>query len=121
MKEYADGLQSLHDTNIQLEVDEKVTSLKLDMKARHEFFLIYKEALRNIAMQANDSLSLINIDLSGGKLLLKIQNSELLFKSSAETQQSKQEMKERAKLINAELDIQSDNKGVSIILLVPVH
>jgi len=53
-------------------VEEKVKSVKLDMKAHHEFFLIFKEALRNIAENANGSLSLLNVDLSSVKLLLKI-------------------------------------------------
>jgi signal transduction histidine kinase len=120
MKECAEGLQNTYSTDIQMEVDERVESLKLDMKARHEFFFIFKEAIRNIAQQANGSASLINIDLSHGKLFLKIQNSEVNFDSGVEAQQSKKEMKQRAKLINAELDILCDKNGVSIILLVPV-
>jgi signal transduction histidine kinase len=119
MKECAEGLQNTHSTNIQMEVDERVNSLKLDMKARHEFFFIFKEALRNIAEHANGSVSLINVDLSAGKLLLKIQNSEVC-NSGIETEHGKKEMQQRAAVINAELDIQSDNKGTSIILLVPV-
>jgi len=43
MKDCTDGLQNTHGTNIQMEVDERVKSLKLDMKARNEFFLIFKE------------------------------------------------------------------------------
>jgi len=119
MKECAEGLQNTHSTNIQMEVDERVNSLKLDMKARHEFFFIFKEALRNIAEHANGSVSVINVDLSGGKLLLKIRNSEVC-NSGIETEHGKKEMQQRAAVINAELDIQSDNKGTSIILLVPV-
>ncbi len=82
-----------------MEVEEKVKSVKLDMKARHEFFLIFKEALRNIAENANGSLSLINVDFSSGKLLLKIQNSEANFNSGAEAEHSKKEMKQREKLL----------------------
>jgi signal transduction histidine kinase len=121
MKECAEGLQNTHGTRIQMEVDEKVKSLKLDMKARHEFFLIFKEALRNIAEQANGSVSLINVDLSDGKLFLKIQNNEVNFNSGTEAEHSKKEMRQRAKFINGELDILCDKKGVSIILLVPVN
>ena len=119
MKECAEGLQNTNSTNIQMEVDERVKSVRLDMKARHEFFLIFKEALRHIAEQANGSPSLINVDLSSGKLLLKIRNSDVNF-NGIEADHSKKAMKQRAQLINAELDVLSDKNGVSIILLVPV-
>jgi hypothetical protein len=36
------------------------------MKKRHDFFLIFKEALRNIAKQANGIPTAINIDLTHG-------------------------------------------------------
>lgn len=119
MKECAEGLQNTHSTHIQMEVDERVKAVKLDMKARHEFFLIFKEATRHVAEEANGSPTLINIDLSSGKLLMKIRNSEVNF-NGIDADRSKKEMKQRAKLINAELDILCDKTGVSIILLVPV-
>jgi signal transduction histidine kinase len=114
MKECAEGYQHTHSTQIQMEVDAKVKSLKLDMKTRHEFFFIFKEALHNIAGHANGTPSLINIDLSGEKLFLKIQNADAFFTASdIEIEQSKIAMYKRAGLIKAELDILDDKKGVS--------
>jgi hypothetical protein len=121
MKECAEGLQNTHNTNIQMEIDAKVKSLKLDMKTRHEFFFIFKEALLNIAKQANGTPTLINIDFTNSKLLMKIQNQEVNFNSPVFTTPGKKEMRQRAQFINGELDIQSDNKGISLILVVPVN
>ena len=121
MKECAEGLQNSHNTNIQMQIDSKVKSLKLDMKTRHEFFFIFKEALLNIARQANGTPSIINVDYMSGKLLMKIQNQEVNLNSPLLAAPAKKEMKQRAKFINAELDIQNDNKGISIILVVPVN
>ena len=87
------------------------------MKVRHEIFLIFKKSLRAIAEQANGSLSIINVDYTTKKLLLKFQNSEARF-SGGNAQQTIQEISQRANLIKAELDIQNDSKGVSLILVV---
>ena len=116
MRQLTEDLQTTHDTNIHLEVDAKVKSLKLDMKKRHEFFLIFKEALRNIAKQSNGTPSVINIDLVNSNLLLKIRNPEAVFEPPLVDETVTNEMRQRAKFMGANLDIQSDTKGVSIIL-----
>jgi len=117
MKEYAENIQSTFPTQVQMEVDEKIKHLKLDMKVRHELFLIFKKTLRTIAEEAGKSVSAINIDHAGKKLVMKIQNSEVNF-STAVAEQTAKEIKQRAEVINAESDIQNDSKGVSLILLV---
>ncbi|MBV9961348.1 MAG: hypothetical protein JO072_03805 [Parafilimonas sp.] len=119
MKEYAENIQSTFPTQVQMEVDEKVKQLKLDMKVRHELFLIFKKTLRTIAEEAGKSVSMINIDHADKKLVMKIQNSEVNF-STEVAQQTTKEIKQRAKVINAESDIQNDSKGVSLILLVSI-
>jgi hypothetical protein len=37
MKDFKEGFQNTHGTNIQMEVDERVKSLRLDLKSRHQF------------------------------------------------------------------------------------
>ena len=105
MEEYVQDLQTTYDTTIHLEVDAKVKSLKLDMKKRHEFFFIFKVAMRNIAEQANGTPSIINIDLASGNLLLKIQNAGAGVSRSFVTEPIEREMKQRAQVIGADLDI----------------
>jgi len=119
MKEYAEAMQNTYPTDVIMEVDEKIKQLKLDMKVRHEIFFIFKKMLHDIAMNANNSESIINIDHAGKKLLMKIQNNEVKL-SGVDAEQVIKEISQRAELINAELDIQNDNKGVSLILSVAV-
>jgi ligand-binding sensor domain-containing protein/signal transduction histidine kinase len=121
MKECAEGLQHTYGAIIQMEIDKKIKSIRLDMRTRHEVFLIFKEALRLITPHAHGSTSLVNADLSSGKLLLKIQNSEASLGEGVDAERSKKEMQQRAAVIHAELDMQTDKKGVSIILLVPLN
>ena len=120
MKECAQGLGTTYDTKIDMEVDTKVKSLKLDMKKRHELFFIFKEAIRSIAKQANGTASVVNIGLSNGNLLLKMQNQDVSFNSVLVDEATKNEMKQRAHTIGADLNIHEGKNSVSIILAVPV-
>ena len=119
MKEYAEAVQNSFPVKVFMEVDEKVNDLKLDMKVRHEMFVIFKKVLRTIGEEANNSESFINVDEVGKKLLFKIQNSEVKF-SGTNTEQIISDITHRAKSIKAELDIQNDSKGISFIMLVPL-
>src|SRR5688572_17055992 len=74
LREFIAALQSRHQAIIQLVVDEKVRALKLDMKIRHEFFLLAKAALRAVIEDCNGKKTTLNIDLQKGKLLFKIQD-----------------------------------------------
>ena len=121
MHEFTDALKNRHNANVQMQIDKNVHSLELDMKSRHEFFLLFKLALRMIVEQGHGKNVLINIDLVRPKLSLKINDAEAKLDLSApETENFFLEMKSRAKEINALLDILADTKGTSIILLVPV-
>jgi glucose-6-phosphate-specific signal transduction histidine kinase len=104
---------------VQMEADGKVNALKTDMKLRHEIFLIFKKTLRTIAEKADNSTCVINIDYAAKKLLLKIQNNQVRFEG-LEAEQTLTEILARAEVIKAELDIQNDSKGVSLILLAPL-
>jgi ligand-binding sensor domain-containing protein/signal transduction histidine kinase len=119
MKEYAEAIQNSFLIRVQMEADGKVNSLKTDMKLRHEIFLIFKKTLRTIAEKADNSICIINIDYAAKKLLLKIQNNEVTFEGT-EAEQTLTEILARAEVIKAELDIQNDSKGISLILLVPL-
>lgn len=120
MQEYAEGLQRTHETKIKMNVDEKVKAIKPDMKTRHEIFFIFKEVITALSKQAKGTESLIDIDLIDGKLLLKIQNTGIHFITGTDTALVRKEILQHAQSINAELDIQNDNKGVSVILLIAV-
>lgn len=43
MNEFAEGLRNTYECSVQLLVDEKVKSLKMDMKSRHEIFLFSRK------------------------------------------------------------------------------
>lgn len=121
MLEYVDALINRQGANIDILVDEHIRSLQLDMKARHEMLLIFKEVLRNMAQESKGNHILINIDLIKSKLSLKIQDDgSYANEGDLFSAQALQVMGQRTGAIHAELDIQADRNGASVILLVPV-
>ncbi|HTD94105.1 MAG TPA: two-component regulator propeller domain-containing protein [Chitinophagaceae bacterium] len=121
MMEFTDAMKNRHDASIQLVVDKKVRSLKLDMKIRHEFFLIFKEGLRMISQFANGKDTLINVDLFRTRLSLKLQDATARLDTNIdEIEKCIREINDRSSTIRAESDIQYDKSGIAIILLIPV-
>lgn len=120
MKEFADAMINRHSAMINLAVDKDVVSLKLDMKSRHEFFLIFKEILHTMMAYTQGEQILVNIHHEKPRLYLDI------FDSNKESNQfllhhnAIQQIKKRAESIKANLEIQSDNKGTAVVLVVPV-
>jgi signal transduction histidine kinase/streptogramin lyase len=121
MAEYAQGLQFTYGFKVQMFVDDNVRSLRLDMKSRHEIFLIFKESLNNIARHAAATMADINIDMVKSRLLMKIQDNGKGFDPHHSLNgQGFSEIKKRAAVLNAVVDIQSDRKGTAVILSVPI-
>lgn len=119
MAEFTDSLRNRHEADIEIHIDEKVTNLKLDMKLRHGFFLIYKSALRCLVQFSGAKQTLVNIDHQKNILSLKIQADSIL-QSDSHILICMEDMKQHAADINAELDVQHDKNGSNIVLLIPV-
>ena len=91
------------------------------MKTRHEFFLIFKEALRLMVTYAGGRNTLLQVDLFRNKLSLKFQDSTArLEQQVAEIDQSIEQIHQRCEMLNGESDIQYDKNGMAIVVLVPV-
>jgi ligand-binding sensor domain-containing protein len=121
MKEFAEGLQNDYEIFIQMEIDKDVPSVKAGMKVRHELFLIFKEALTQIATSGTASQCIVNIDKESSKLSLKIYDkAAMLDTANAEVMHTIADMEKRAAIINASLDIQTDHTGTSVILQMHV-
>ncbi|NII26852.1 hypothetical protein HB364_17310 [Pseudoflavitalea sp. X16] len=121
MREYIDALKNRYAASIDLTVDKKVTAVKLDMKKRLEFFILFKESLRAIIQHAEGKETLINLGLSGNKLLLTIQDATAHPAiNTPELEKLIKDLHGRSAFINAETEVQRDRNGMAIILLVPM-
>ncbi|MBC7949807.1 MAG: hypothetical protein H7Y42_18125 [Chitinophagaceae bacterium] len=122
MMEFTDSLKHRHAASIEMSIDKRVRALKLNMKTRHEAFLIFKEALRVIVQYSGGRDTQIHVDLFKNKLSVRLQDSTAtLDKHEAEIDSMIRDMNERSTAIGADLDVQYDKRGIAIILLVPVR
>lgn len=121
MTEFIDALRNRHEAEIEIHVDEKVKNLKLDMKDRHGFFLIFKSALRCMVQYSGARQVLINIDLQHERLCLKMYGATAIKNTDGNTLKCMEEMQAHANAINAELDMQNEKGGGNILLLMPVR
>ena len=121
LKEFVEALQHRNNALITLAVDNRVLSLELEMKARHELFLVMKLALRMIVEDAYGTSTQINLDKVKSNLIFKLNdNSTRSIVHKAAFNAKMEELESRAAHINAEVDVQADSKGISIIVIVPV-
>jgi nitrate/nitrite-specific signal transduction histidine kinase len=92
------------------------------MKTRHDVFLIFKQALQMMVEHAGGKQTVVHIDLFKHKLSIKLQDATASFdKNTTAIDDYIKAMNAQATMINADLDVQLDQKGMAIVLLVPVR
>lgn len=82
MRELAVELIEAKGAALQLTIDEPLNALKLGMQERKNFWLIYKEALNNIAKYANAKQVWICLDYENGHISLDIKDDGTGFSRS---------------------------------------
>lgn len=118
MTEFTDTLRNRFDAKIVFKIDEKVKGLRLDMKQRHGFFIIFKEALQCIMENLGGKNTMVEIDVAKGKLLLKMHDGDIHADYNAEALHCINSVKKYAEPINSEIDFQVDKAGANIVLVM---
>lgn len=117
MREFIDALKNRYNADIVLFSDKLPARISLDMRKRHEFFLLFKEALRVVVQIAEGRDTLIHLDTSRNKLVLKLQDATANpYSQQASLDEAIREIENRSTMINAETDVQYDQKGIAIII-----
>lgn len=122
MREYA--AHTLESKNIQtvINIDEQVLNKTLDMGQRRDFFLIFKEAVNNIAKYADATEVRVALERNNNnKLRMLISDNGKGFDVSKQTSSSGlKNMRTRAEALNGNLTIHSaEGKGSEIMLTIP--
>ncbi|HYV93033.1 MAG TPA: two-component regulator propeller domain-containing protein [Chitinophagales bacterium] len=117
-----DLLEAKHCT-MHFQADAKLDALKLNMEVRKNFYLIFKEAMNNIAKYAEAKNVWIDLRLDHSWLHLKIKDDG---KGFAQTKNSHgnglRNMKHRAELLKGKMEITSEiGSGTMLLLEFPVH
>ncbi len=122
MRKYASQVQSQYNIEIAFTVDKKARELKLHMDKRHELFQLYKEALLNAGLHAKSKFVEVSILYQKSVLQLIIRDDGKGFDTEEQSfGRGLNEMRKRAVLLKAKLEIVSElNTGTTIILMLPV-
>ncbi len=120
MKEYIDALNNRHATDIEMHTDKKVCSLSLNMKLRHESFLLFKDAIASL-VQAGARKCRLHLGLEKNKLLFTIQlNNEGCDLQQLTHMLQRKDMEKRVRSINATFDVQVHKSSSILELIVPI-
>jgi len=122
MREYANGTLESKDVEIKFEIQDKVYDLKLDMEARRDLFLIFKEAINNIAKYSKATLTKVTLNYSSSQLQMEIcDNGTGFIVEDSDKGNGLGNMEKRAFNLNGELQIISElGKGTQIFLRMPI-
>jgi signal transduction histidine kinase len=122
MREFATGVFEAKDIDYRFCIDEAIHELRLDMEARRNIFLLFKEAVNNLAKYSQCSHAEIDIKLEKNLLKMRIQDDGIGFNMlEAEGGNGLLNMKKRAQSLKGLIDIRSGlNMGTTVILKAPV-
>jgi ligand-binding sensor domain-containing protein/two-component sensor histidine kinase len=122
MREFATSLLEAKDIEMDFKVDDKIYDIKLNMEARRDFFLIFKEAVNNVAKYSRCNKCSVHISLHQHRLLLDVKDNGIGFDvSKADSGNGLSNMQKRAEALNGRVSIQSKpGEGTQITLNMPV-
>ncbi|MDB5208781.1 MAG: hypothetical protein JWR72_3856 [Flavisolibacter sp.] len=116
IKEFTDALTQRHGVIIELLIDKKVEKLELDMKMRHEAFLLFKEGLRSL-VEAGTGRCIVHLAVEKAKLLFTIEfENEGCSMQQLNNLLHRRDIEARLHALGAKLDVQL-HKSRSIFLL----
>lgn len=122
MREFANNVLEAKNIDFTFEVEEEVHKIKLPMDARRNFFLIYKEAVNNLAKYSKTATASITFSISKGKLNLRIEDYGTGFDSeNSDNGNGLGNMKKRAEQMSGKLKIVSnEGEGTTVLLCIPI-
>jgi ligand-binding sensor domain-containing protein/two-component sensor histidine kinase len=121
MREYATSILEAKDIELSFIVADAVYDIKLNMEARRDLFLIFKEAVNNIAKYSHCERTWIQLTMQSNKLQMIVKDDGVGFEVNlADGGNGLGNMKKRADALNGNLSIQSKRaQGTIITLTIP--
>jgi ligand-binding sensor domain-containing protein/two-component sensor histidine kinase len=121
MREHAEEIFVPKGITVEFSEPEKIAKIKLPMDLRRDLYLIFKEAINNIAKHSNCKNVRINFDIYHQEIILQIEDDGIGFDLSDETNgNGLTNMKKRAERSKGSLQIESAlNEGTKITVQLP--
>jgi len=111
-----------NDSEYRFDIEDKVSHIKFDINRRHDFFMIFKEAVNNLAKYSQCSRAEIKLNLSAGRLELLVRDNGVGFdKTQASEGNGMENIKRRAAALKGKVNIETaPGQGAAIHLTIPV-
>jgi signal transduction histidine kinase/ligand-binding sensor domain-containing protein len=108
MREFATGVLEARNIDFSFTVDPQVQELRLDMEARRDLFLLFKESINNLAKYAQCKKATVDISIQKNKLVMKISDDGIGFDvNNSDGGNGLINMRKRAQSLNGHLSIES--------------
>jgi len=124
MRRFASEVLESRGIDFTFRVAPSVQGLRLDMQARREFFLLFKEAVNNLAKYAKAQEAAINLAYERSRLILKVEDDGVGFDPNAPAQgggNGMVNMRARAAALKGTLTIQTaPGQGTKLELSIPL-
>lgn len=120
IREYADALMQRSGAVIELLIDKKVEHLQLNMKVRHEAFLLFKEGLRSL-VDAGTKFCIVHLTAERGKLLFTIEfENDHCDMQKLNNLLQRRDLEERLDALDAKLHVQLHKSKSMFMLQLPL-
>ncbi|WP_194778427.1 sensor histidine kinase [Pararhodonellum marinum] len=122
MREFTTNVLEAKEIDFRFEVEDNVYGIKLPMDARRDLFLVFKEAVNNVAKYSKCSRAFVHFSLKKGKLHMRVRDYGQGFDpQAADSGNGLNNMQKRAKNMGGELKITSEiGEGTEVVLDVAV-
>jgi signal transduction histidine kinase len=121
MREFATNVLEAKEIEFDFKIDDEVSDIKLNMEARRDFFLVFKEAVNNAAKYSKASHVLIHVKMQNKKLVLVVQDDGIGFAIADADGNGLGNMQKRAENLNGIVTIQSEKgTGTLVKLVIPM-
>jgi signal transduction histidine kinase len=121
MREFATNVLEAKEIDFDFVVGEHVNDVKLDMEARRDFFLVFKEAVNNAAKYSKAKKVLIRLTMQNKNLLLVVKDDGAGFNLAEADGNGLGNMQKRAENMNGNVTIKSFiGEGTMVRLTIPV-
>lgn len=122
MREYIDALRNRYGVTIDIAVDKKVESLQLNMKLRHDAFLLFKEGIKNLVTLGADNCHVyIRSDNRGDLLFTTLFDSDKCNMQQLHNLLNRQDLENRLTMMQATIELDLHKNHSAISLRVPVR
>ena len=122
MREYATSVLEAKDIEVTFQIEDRINHLKLNMEARRDLFLIFKEAINNSAKYSHSNQVFVNFYCKNKRLFMHIKDNGVGFEiHNADNGNGLDNMHKRAEAVKGGLVIQSHpGAGTEITLNIPM-